>query len=273
MTDKRNKKPLSGNYEITNFPRNRQLLSDIYDEFQKKHYMNGLIEVNVTKGRKIIQNYNSTATEKLSFSSWIVKCIADSVKEHPEINSFRKGKNKVIQFEDIDIVLMIEKFVEGKPIAMPYSIRKCESKSVIEISKEIRKVQTTESNEKDQLTEQGIILKFYPYVPKFIRQIFIRRMIHNPFYIKKQGGVIVVTSVSAFTASSGWVMGFGGMLTMSIALGGKSIKQKLLDDNLIEEEFTQMTISIDHDIIDGAPAARFISTLVKNIEAGCFLEI
>ena len=272
VTTNNKKKDLIGKYSLKSFPRNRQLLSDIYDEFQKKHYMNGLIEVNTTKGRTLINKYNTLTAEKLSFASWIVKCIAESVKEHPEVNSFRKGKSKVIQFEDIDIVLMIEKFVQGQPIAIPYSIRKCNEKSVVEISKEIRRVRSIDSTEKDQLTEQGLILKFYPFAPKFLRQIVIRRMIKNPFYIKKQGGVIVVTSVSAFTTTSGWVMGFGGMLTMSIALGGKSLRQRFLDDKIVEEEFLQMTISIDHDIIDGAPAARFISTLVTNIESGRFLE-
>jgi pyruvate/2-oxoglutarate dehydrogenase complex dihydrolipoamide acyltransferase (E2) component len=32
-----------------------------------------------------------------------------------------------------------------------------------------------------------------------------------------------------------------------------------------------MTILLDHDVIDGAPMARFIKKLSKNIENGIFL--
>ncbi len=84
--------------------------------------------------------------------------------------------------------------------------------------------------------------------------------------------MIVITSASLFTNSTGWVAGFGGMLTMSIALGRKSSKQINVDGKIITQHYLQVTISIDHDIINGAPAARFISTLVKHIETGFGLD-
>lgn len=273
MPSGKNKINLVGKYTITKFPQNRQLLSDIYDEFLKKHYMTGFIEVNITRGKQLIKNYQEETGLRISFTAWMIKCIADSIKANPEMNSFRKGRNKIIQFEDIDIVVMIEKKLENNYIAIPYPIRKCHEKGIVEISNEIHQVQHTESFEKDQLTEQGVWLKLYPFIPRWIRQRFIRRMIRNPIYLKKQGGLVVVTSVSAFTGGgSGWVNNFGGMLTVSIALGGKSIKQKLINEKVIEEEFLQISVSIDHDIIDGAPAARFITQLVTLIEKGYLVD-
>ena len=45
---------LIGKYSIKSFPKNRRLLSELYDEFLKKHYSVGYIEVNVTKGKELI---------------------------------------------------------------------------------------------------------------------------------------------------------------------------------------------------------------------------
>ncbi|MFX0152270.1 MAG: 2-oxo acid dehydrogenase subunit E2, partial [Candidatus Hodarchaeota archaeon] len=49
-------------------------------------------------------------------------------------------------------------------------------------------------------------------------------------------------------------------------IGG--ITQKLVKsgDSIREEQCLQMTISLDHDIIDGGPAARFSAYLVDLIE-------
>ena len=69
-----------------------------------------------------------------------------------------------------------------------------------------------------------------------------------------------------FTNTRGWVGGFGGITPLNFAIGG--ITQKLVksDDSIREEHCLQITISLDHDIIDGGPAARFSAYLVDLIE-------
>ena len=37
-------------------------------------------------------------------------------------------------------------------------------------------------------------------------------------------------------------------------------------------EYLSITITVDHDIVDGAPAARFIQRLKERIESGYGLE-
>jgi pyruvate/2-oxoglutarate dehydrogenase complex dihydrolipoamide acyltransferase (E2) component len=268
MNDKDNSDNVLGKFFIKNFPKNRQILSDIYDEFLKKHYMHGYIEINITKGKELIKQYHAKTKEKISFTSWIVKCIADSVQQYPEFNSYRKGRTKIIEFQDIDIIVMVERKLSDKVIPVPYSIRKCNTKDLLSISQEIREAQNNPVSESNQLLEEGKILKFYNFLPKFLRQRIIRRMVRNPFYVKKQGGLIVLTSVGMFVKTSGWIGGSGGITTLNIALGGINKKLMKSGDTVNQEEFLQMTISLDHDIIDGAPAARFTAYLTDLIQKG-----
>ncbi|MHA2102847.1 MAG: 2-oxo acid dehydrogenase subunit E2, partial [Candidatus Hodarchaeales archaeon] len=234
MNDKDNSDNVLGKFFIKDFPKNRQILSDIYDEFLKKHYMHGYIEINVTKGKKLIKQYHAKTGEKISFTSWIVKCIADSVKQYPEINSYRKGKGKIIEFEDIDIIIMVERQLSDKVIPIPYSIRKCNTKDLLSISREIREAQNNPVSESKQLLEEGTILKLYNFVPKFLRQRIIRRRINNPFYVKKQGGLIVLTSVGMFVNTSGWIGGSGGITTLNIGLGGINKKLTKTGDKIVQ---------------------------------------
>ena len=167
---------------------------------------------------------------------------------------------------------MVEKELPDKVIPVPYSIRKCNEKNLIDISNEIRKVKSEKSEEKDQLLEKGWILSLYNILPKILRQIIVKRMIKNPLYIKRNGGLIVLTSISVFASSPGWVLSFGGMLTMSVSLGGTSTKNIMIKEKLVAQEFLDITFDIDHDIVDGGPATRFVSYLVSLLESGYLLD-
>jgi pyruvate/2-oxoglutarate dehydrogenase complex dihydrolipoamide acyltransferase (E2) component len=97
-------------------------------------------------------------------------------------------------------------------------------------------------------------------------------MIKNPLFIKKQGGLIVITAVGMFTNTRLWVGGFGGITTLNIALGGVTKRLIKIDNNIVENEFLQITASLDHDIIDGAPATRLQAYFVQLIEEGYALK-
>lgn len=48
-------------------------------------------------------------------------------------------------------------------------------------------------------------------------------------------------------------------------------KNVVIDDKIEIGEIINFTVLFDHDVIDGAPMARFINELSKNIENGIFL--
>ncbi len=257
-----------GKYTISAFPKNRQIASEVFDEFLKKHYMSGFFEVNISPGKLLIKEYENRTGEKVSFTGWITKCVSEAVRQFPEVNVFRWGKNKVIQFEDIDIIVMIERQLPDKVIGVPHPVRKTQTKDLLTISREIRSAQKAPVSEAEQLLEQGWKVKLYNLIPKFIRRHFIARMVKDPFYVKKQGGLILITAVGMFTNTRLWVGLSGGITTLNIALGGitkRLVKQK---SEILEQEFMQVTAFLDHDVVDGAPATRLQAHLVNLIETG-----
>ena len=75
---------------------------------------------------------------KISFNAWLIKCISKAVEECRAIHGVRKGKRKIVIFEDVDISIMIEREVQGEKVPLPYVIRKTNEKSISEIYNEIR---------------------------------------------------------------------------------------------------------------------------------------
>ena len=55
-------------------------------------------------------------------------------------------------------------------------------------------------------------------------------------------------------------------------LGGMAEEPVLMSGQISNHEFLRVTISFDHDIVDGAPAARFTQRLRELIERGYGLE-
>lgn len=80
-------------------------------------------------------------------------------------------------------------------------------------------------------------------------------------------GNVAFTSIGMMGKINGW---FIPISVHPICFGiGSIIKKPVVIDNRIEiREILHMSILLDHDVIDGAPMARFISDLSKNIEEG-----
>lgn len=51
-----------------------------------------------------------------------------------------------------------------------------------------------------------------------------------------------------------------------VTVGGIGVRPVLVDEAVVNREHLSLTISVDHDIIDGAPAARFVERLRQLIE-------
>lgn len=56
--------------------------------------------------------------------------------------------------------------------------------------------------------------------------------------------------------------------TLNVAIGGIAERVVAKKDQVENRQQICLTVSFDHDIVDGAPAARFIRDLKKSIEKG-----
>jgi pyruvate/2-oxoglutarate dehydrogenase complex dihydrolipoamide acyltransferase (E2) component len=90
--------------------------------------------------------------------------------------------------------------------------------------------------------------------------------------MKKQVGTVMVSSVGMFGKGSGWGMAGGSFYTTDVLVGGIAEKLVRVDGQVEVREYLSLTINMDHDILDGAPAARFVSRFKERIEEAYGLE-
>jgi len=84
-------------------------------------------------------------------------------------------------------------------------------------------------------------------------------------------GNVAFTSIGMMGKVNGW---FIPISVHPVCFGISSIikKPSVIDDRIEIREILKMSVLIDHDVIDGAPMARLISDLSKNIENGLMLN-
>jgi pyruvate/2-oxoglutarate dehydrogenase complex dihydrolipoamide acyltransferase (E2) component len=283
-------------YELVPYPKIRRVLSAMLSTVQRKHMMHGLVEMDVTKAHQYMHEYKDRTGESLSFTAFIVTCLARAVDENKSVHAYLKGRNQLVLYDDVDVTVQVERKGGGQKISalstpdagsfqqhghkndndrqktrvdtmFPHIIRAANKKTFWEIHREIRAAQ----EEKVETTLKFKTLKWTAMLPTLMI-VFIWRLLwwmicRYPRLQKKYGGTVGITAVGMFGKGSGWGIPTAAH-TLDITLGGIGEKAVRVDGQVEFREYLSMTISVDHDIIDGAPATRFALRLKELIESG-----
>lgn len=111
------------------------------------------------------------------------------------------------------------------------------------------------------------LMKLNYMLPGFIRRFLLKYIVRNPFLTKQIMGTVVVTSVGTAGKINGWVIPVS-IHPLCFAVGSIIKKPGVIEDRIEIREYLYMTVLVDHDIIDGAPAVRALSKLTRLIENG-----
>jgi len=256
----------SSGYHKESVPISRKLIIESCEYALKKHRMLGLFEADVTDARKKLHSYKEQTGESVSFAGWIAACVGKSVAEHKQVHALMIGKQFVI-FNDVNINILIETTIEGRAYPINYILKSANTKTVMEINQEIRDVQKKKEEDFTEARENRTI-KLLLTAPKFLRDLlFWRKLRKNPLFIAENMGTVALTSIGQFARSGGWAIPLG-MHALNIAVGGIVERPGYVGDNIEKREYLSLTVTLDHDVVDGAPATRFVSRLVELLEEG-----
>ncbi len=257
----------NSDFELSKFPAEREIVVDAGYLADGRHIIYALLEVDISEARIALKELSGAVGKRISFTAFIVASFAQAIQSNISVHSLLDWRRRLVTFHDVDVVTMIEP--KAGVVAIPHIIRSANRKTVIQISDEIRSVQARPGTS----AQAGKLVRLAPGLPRFVRLLFFRVLKMNPHWFKEMAGTVVVTSVGMFGKSGGWGIGFLPTHNLGITVGGISQKPGVKDGEILIREFLNLTISFDHDIIDGAPAARFANQLTEIIEMGDVLEM
>jgi pyruvate/2-oxoglutarate dehydrogenase complex dihydrolipoamide acyltransferase (E2) component len=253
-------------YQLVPFPQAQREIALMLRLTEHKHIIRGLMEVDVTIPRRVIHEQKARGEEPLSFTAFIAACLGKAVDEDKSVQAYRKGRNRLVLFEDVDINLAVEHELAGQKVPLSYVVSAANRKTVREIHQEIRAFQKQPSKQ--------LMTSMPPWMARVsarwpgVSMRLFGWMGRSPLLLKRMGGTCGITAVGMFGKGSGWGIPTASPYSLFLTLGGISEKPGVVDGHIAIREYLCLTVDLNHDIIDGAPAARFTERLKELIESG-----
>jgi len=259
----------TGPYHIINLSPGRRVWVNTLEISWQSHTMYGLLEVDVTVARRFIAVHKASTGETLSFAGFLTYCLARAVDEDKSIQAFRKGDKHLVLFDDVNVGLMVERKVGEKSALMGHVVQSANRKTYREIHDEIRRVQSEPVPPGRGMPNwfRSVMLLPWPLSRLVIALLRINNR-RDPTISISMGGTVALTSVGMFGGGhNGWGLS-STFHPLGLVVGGICWKPVVVEGRIEPREILNLTVTFDHDIVDGGPATRFVRRLVELIESG-----
>ena len=229
----------------------------------RRSVVHGLVEFDVTEARRRIVDRPEETGERLSFTAFLVYCLARAIDEHRHVQSYRDWRGRVVSFADVDVNVVVETDVDGRRIGVPHVLRAANRRSLHSLHEEIRTVQH-DPDAGRQAPWASLAMR----LPGVRRRQVWRLPRWFPRRWKRLAGTVAVTSIGMFGSGGGWGVSPTNY-TLQLTVGGIATRPGYVVGELEPREYLHVTVTLDHDVADGAPAARFVERLKELVE-GCY---
>ena len=257
-----------GSYDTVPFAVERNATIDTLRWARKRLTVTALLEVDVTLAREVMREIRRRTGEGLSFTAWVVSCVARAAAEHPRVHALRRGRRELVLFHDVDVAVLVERAVgtrgtQRDTIPMPYVLRRANEKSAWQLHDELRQAQGASVAAGSAAIGGGPpawAQSLFFRLPASLRDLVLwRPLLRSPQRIKRTMGTVVVTSIGMMAPG---VLAWGipaALHPLAIGVGGIARR----DTSSGTAEVLALTVVFDHAVTDGAPVGRFVRRLTE----------
>lgn len=245
--------------EVLPFPSSRRAVTAAVRAGRRITPMHGLLEVDVTAARRRLADHDPP----LSMTAFVIAAVARTGAAHPEVHAYRNWRGRLVRHRHVDVQTIVEVPTAQGPFGLVHVVRDADVRDVADISTELRGVQADMTS-----TATGRVLErlgpLVGHVPGLFPAVYavMRRSVRA----HELTGTVQVTAVGMFAAGGGFAIAPPTLASLLVVVGGSSRRPRVVDDEIAVRDVLDLTVSIDHDVVDGAPATRFGADLRRRME-------
>jgi pyruvate/2-oxoglutarate dehydrogenase complex dihydrolipoamide acyltransferase (E2) component len=236
------------------FPSSRRLVTAAVRAGRRIAPMIGLFQVDITTARRRL----AETEPPLSLTAFVVAAVGRAAAQHPQVHAYRDWRGRLIEHRHVDIQVLIEVPTSQGAFGLVHVVRDADLRSVAEISSEIRAVKADPAG-----TGSGRLLDaFAPAlgrVPGLYRAMYA--VMSRSRHARDTIGTVQVTALGMFAGGGGFAIAPPTLASLAVVVGGISARLCEVDGHLETLEFLDLTVTVDHNVVDGAPATRFAADL------------
>ena len=216
--------------------------------------MTGLFQVDISAVRRALAGTDPP----LSLTAFVVAGVGRAAANHPEVHAYRDWRGRLVQHQHVDIQVLIEVPTRQGTFGLVHVVRDADIRGVAEITAEIRSVKADHAS-----TSNGRLLDTLAprlgRVPGLYRAMYAvmarSHRVHNTI------GTVQVTALGMFADGGGFAIAPPSIASLTVVVGGISLSPVEVDGRIETIELLDLTVTVDHNVVDGAPATRFAAEL------------
>jgi pyruvate/2-oxoglutarate dehydrogenase complex dihydrolipoamide acyltransferase (E2) component len=220
--------------------------------------MHGLLEVDVTDAKRLLNEHEPA----LSLTAFVIASAACAAAAHPDVHAYRNWRGQLVSHRHVDVATIIEIPTVQGAFPLAHVIRDADIREVVELTRELHAVKTSPTTS----SPSGIarLLPFAARVPGVLATGYV--LARRSPRLRQLTGTMAVTAVGMFGGGAGFAIAPLTLMSLQIVVGGMSARPRVVDGQIEVRDILDLTVTVDHNIVDGAPAARFGADLRRLIE-------
>ncbi len=232
------------------FPPSRRLVTAAVRAGRRIVPMHGLFEVDITTARRLL----AVGDRPLSLTAYVVASLGRAAAAHPQVHAYRDWRGRLVQHRHVDVQTLIEVPTADGPFGLVHVVRDADIRSVAQISAELRAVKTDPGG-----TTTGRLLNtaapILGRIPGLYRMMFAAMSRSRRVHLAS--GTVQVTAVGMFADGGGFAIAPPTLASLVVVVGGLSKRPCAVGDRIEVRDVLDLTVTVDHNVVDGAPATRF----------------
>jgi pyruvate/2-oxoglutarate dehydrogenase complex dihydrolipoamide acyltransferase (E2) component len=239
----------------------RRVVADVGAASSRRHAVAAWFSADVTETWERLRDRG-----RPSLTVYVAGSLARSVARHPHVHAVRDLRGRLVVFDDVDVNLSVEVEAEGQPFPMNHVLRAVQSRSLDDLHDEVQAVKVDPT--RSPTAGLGAPLRAYLALPAPLRSRLLGSVRRFPDRQKALMGTVGLTSVGMYGRGGGVGLPFL-VHTLDVLVGGLETRPGYGPGGALgPRRHLSISVQVDHDVVDGAPLARFLADLRDDLEQG-----
>jgi len=251
--------------EVRPFPSDRRLVTAAMRAGRRIAPMHGLVDLDVTEARRLLAAHEPP----LSFTAFVIACVARAAAAHPEVHAYRNWRGQLVLHHHVDVATLVEIATPEGPFALAHAVRDADIRDVADLTAELHRVKADPGTS----ASGRLLQRFGPFaarVPGFVPVMYA--VMSRSVRARQKTGTVAVTAVGMFAGGGGFGIAPPTLVSLGVVVGGVGARPRAVDGRVEIRDVVDLTVTIDHNVVDGAPATRFGADLRRLVESAAILR-
>ena len=250
--------------QVRPFPSNRRLVTAAMRAGRRTVPMHGLMDVDVTRARQLLSSHEPPS----SFTAFVVASVARAAAAHPEVHAYRNWRGQLVTHDHVDAATLVEIMTATGVFALPHVLRDADIRDVADLSSELHTVKREPSTSgSGRWLERAAPLG--TRIPGAVPAMYA--VMARSVAVRQRVGTVAVTAVGMFAGGGGYGLTPLTLASLQVVVGGMSERPRAVRGRIEIRDVLDLTVSVDHNVVDGAPATRFAAELRALLESAAVL--